>query len=263
MSLAGQISDIVTALAATQAARRAALSGIRSDTARHLDEARSAHRRMASAQQHSLSEALRSTKLATAILLGAADEQIDGYRKARIEQAASLDRELSDGANALRSNTRNWIGTQSAMRRKQAADNLRQRRRDRDALASDVRALTEQNLSHLAALTKDRREAAAIWLRRNGSAVTVILAAAPVKSEAPARMEAKPEPEPVKAEAAKPEPVKPEPVKAEPAKPEPAKMEPVKAEAARSEAKREPKAETRPEGRTTLKADKPETDKSV
>ena len=254
MSLAGQISDIVASLAETQAARRAALSGIRSDTARHLEEARAAHRRMASAQQHSLSEALRSTRLATAILLGAADEQIDGYRKTRIEQAALLDRALSDGANQLRSSTRNWIGTQSAMRRKQAADDLNQRRRDRDALAGDVRALTELNLSYLAALTKDRREAAAIWAGRTGSAATATPAAAPAKAEAPATVEAKP---------AKPEAAKVEPAKPEPAKAEPAKAEPAKAEAQRPEAKREPKAEIRQEGRTALKTDKPEADKSV
>ncbi|TCT02259.1 hypothetical protein EDC64_114120 [Aquabacter spiritensis] len=267
MSLAGQISDTVTALASTRAARREALSGIRSDTARHLGEARAAHSRMATAQQQSLSEALRSTKLATAILLGAADEQIDGYRKERLKQAAMLRRDLSDGANSLRSKTSKWIGTQSAMRRKQAADDLHQRQRDRDALASDVRALTEQNLSFLAALTKDRQEASAIWI---GRSVTVAAAvpAAPIKAEPPVKAEVKsdPAPEPVKAEPVKVEPAKVEPAK-EPAKPEPVKAEPVKAEAApaaaKPEAKPDMKVEAKLEAKPVHKSDKPEPGKTV
>jgi hypothetical protein len=241
MSLAGQISDTVTALASTRAARREALSGIRRDTARHLSEARTALERMAAAQQESLTEALRSTRLATAILIGAADEQIDGYRKERLKRADALSRELSEGADALRNGTRKWIGTQSAMRRKVAADALRRRRRDRATLARDVGALSKQNLSFLAALTSDRQKASAIWTGRNlrpaaparAKAAPAVapevkqevakaepVKAEPIKAEAPA-----PAPAPVRADVAKPEPAKSEPAKAAPVKAAPAKIE--------------------------------------
>lgn len=257
MSLAGQISDTVNALASTRAARREALSGIRRDTARHLSEARTALNRMAAEQQQSLAEALRSTKLATAMLIGAADEQIDGYREERLSRAAALTRELSDGADALRNNTRKWLGAQSATRRKMAADALRRRRRDRTALARDVGALSKQNLTFLAALTSDRQKAAAIWAGRNRTAVTP---APRAKAPPPMAQESKPEPakaEPVKAEAAAPTPtpapvradvVKPEPAKAEPAKAAPVKAAPAKVEAAPTPAK--------PEGKAGPKGDK-------
>jgi CHASE3 domain sensor protein len=239
MSLAGQISDTVTAIASTHAARREALSGIRSDTARHLSEARASLNRMASAQQQSLSEALRSTKLATAILIGAADEQIDGYRKERLKRAAALNRELTDGANALRSNIRKWISTQSAVRRKHAADDLRKRRRDRATLGRDIRALSQQNLSFLGALTSDRQEASAIWI---GRSVGVAAATPRAKAAPPAK------PEPAKPEPVKSDTARPETAHAEAAKPAPVKAEPVKPAPA--------KAETKSEGKAAHKADK-------
>jgi hypothetical protein len=244
MSLAGQISDTVTALASTHAARREALSSIRSDTARYLREARASLNRMASAQRQSLSEALRSTKLATAILIGAADEQIDGYRKERLKRAAALNRELTEGANALRRNTRKWISTHSAIRGKHAVDDLRSRRRDRAALARDVRALTQQNVAFLAALTEDRQQASAIWISRRVGAA----AASPAKAAAPAK------PEPVKPEPAKEDTAGPEAAHAEAAKPAPVKAEPFKPAPV--------KAESKPEGKAAQKADKPATGRS-
>lgn len=246
MSLAGQISDTVTALASTQAARREALSGIRSDTARHLSDARASLNRMAAAQRQSLSEALRSTKLATAILIGAADEQIDAYREERLKRAAVLNRDLTDGAKALRRDVRKWISTQSALRRKQAAEHLRKRRRDRAALARDIGALSQQNLSFLAALTRDRQEASAIWVGRS-----VGMAPATVRAKAVA---------PAKPEPAKPEPVNPDPARSEAARLEAARPEPVKAESVKPAPA---KSETKVEGKAAQKADKPETGKSA
>lgn len=250
MSLAGQISDTVTALASTRAARREALSGIRRDTARHLSEARTALSRMAAEQQQNLAEALRSTKLATAMLIGAADEQIDGYRQERLTRAAALSRELGDGARTLRNTTRKWLGTQSATRRKSGVDALRRRRRDRVALARDVGALSKQNLTFLAALASDRRKAAAIWAARNRSAAVVRPKAAP-----PVAQEMKPEPakaDPIKAEAAAPAPVRADVARPEQPKAEAATAIPVKAAPAKSETP--PVA--KPEGKAAQKADK-------
>lgn len=237
MSLAGQISDTVSVLAATRDARREALGRIRKDTSRHLSEARAAHRRMATAQQQQLTEALRSIQLNTAILLGAADEQIEAVRKARLESAAQLNRTLAEGRDALRDNTRKWVSAQSALRSKEAAEDLRSRRSDRRALAVSVQELTAGNVAFLAALTQDRQEASAIWYGRSTPKPVAQPVVAPVKAEpAPA----------VKAEPVKVEPVavKPEPVKAEAPKVEPAKAEPVKAEASAAE-KVEAKSESK------------------
>ncbi|MBS1165410.1 MAG: hypothetical protein H6R00_1435 [Proteobacteria bacterium] len=166
MSLAGQISDTVNALAAAREARRQALSQIRAGAARQLKEARAAQRRMAVAQQQHLAEAVRSTKLTTAILIGAADDQIDGYRKVRIQRAARLDKDLRNGMKALHSGTHKWMSTQSAVQRKQAIEARRVRRHARVTLHNDVEALMAQNLAFLSTLTKDRQDASAIWLGR-------------------------------------------------------------------------------------------------
>lgn len=180
MSLAAQTSDIVNVLAQTRELRRQALGHIRSETARHLREARSAHRRMAKSQQQQLAEAVRGTKLATAILLGAADEKVDGYRKARLRQAASLDRALADGFKSLRKDTRKWRDTQFALRRRQASEDLRERRRARAALHKDVQSLTARSLAFLAGLTADRQQASATWVGRGAVLDLPRVSAAPL-----------------------------------------------------------------------------------
>lgn len=238
MSLAGQISHTVATLASTREARRGALGRIRKDTARHLSEAQAARRRMASEQQHRLGEALRTIKLGTAILLGEADERIDRYRKERVQQAARLDRALAEGFKSLRGSTRKWIGTQSALRSAEAAKSLRQRQQDRKDLGTMVQELTAENLAFLAALTKDRQQAASLWHGR-ATSVSKTHASAPVAKAEPAP------PEPVKAAVVE-EPLKPaaapveaapaEPAKMEPAKVEPAKIEPAKPEALKADA---------------------------
>lgn len=173
MSLADQISHTVTTLASTSEARHMVLGRIRNDVTRHLREAHAARRRMASEQQHRLSEALRTIKLGTAILLGEADERIDRYRKGRVKQASRLNRTLAEGVRALRSNTRKWISTQSAMRRKLNVQDLRHRQQDRKALAGAVIDLTKKNLAFLATLTQDRQEASTIWLGRAKSSSAI------------------------------------------------------------------------------------------
>ncbi|WP_018390782.1 hypothetical protein [Ancylobacter sp. FA202] len=249
MSLAGQISNTVATLASTREARHGALGRIRKDTARHLSDAQASRRRMASEQQHRLGEALRTIKLGTAILLGEADERIDRYRKERVQQAARLDRALAEGLASLRGNTRKWLGTQSAARSTEAARSLRQRQQDRKDLGTTVQELTADNLAFLAALTKDRQQAASLW---HGRATSVSKTPSASKTHASAPV-AKAEPaksEPAKSEPATPEPVKaaaveepaklaPAPVEAAPAEPtkvEVAKVEPAKTESAKPEA---------------------------
>ncbi|HQS47510.1 MAG: hypothetical protein B7Y12_02935 [Rhizobiales bacterium 24-66-13] len=246
MSLAGQISHTVTTLSSARAARREDLGRIRTDAARHLSDARAAQRQMASEQQHRLTEALRSMKLGTAILLGSADERIDGYRKDRIKQAVQLDRALAAGLKTLRSDTRKWMSTQLAMRRKEAAENLRQRRRDRQALSATMRELMARNLAFLEGLTKDRQEASVIWLGRAAAA-----------HQAPAAHHAKAEP-------MKAQPLKAEPMKAEPLKAEPIKAEPAKGDAPHHEpaAKVEAKVESKPAAEIKPAAQKPAVEKA-
>lgn len=238
MSLAGQISNTVATLASTREARHGALGRIRKDTARHLSDAQAARRRMASEQQHRLGEALRTIKLGTAILLGEADERIDRYRKERVQQAARLDRVLAEGFRSLRGNTRKWLGTQSASRSTEAAKSLRQRQQDRKDLGTTVQELTAENIAFLAALTKDRQQAASLWHGR-ATSVSKTHASAPVAKAEPAKAEPA-TPEPVKAtvveEAVKPAPAPVEAAPSEPAKVEAAKVEPAKAEPAKPEA---------------------------
>ncbi|MFH1555293.1 MAG: hypothetical protein ABII76_10565 [Pseudomonadota bacterium] len=246
MSLAGQISHTVTTLSSARAARREDLGRIRTDAARHLSDARAAQRQMASEQQHRLTEALRSMKLGTAILLGSADERIDGYRKDRVKQTVQLHRALAAGVKTLRSDTRKWMSTQLAMRRKEAAENLRQRRRDRKALSATVHELMARNLAFLEDVTKDRQEASVIWLGRAGA-----------DHHAPAAHHAKAEP-------MKAQPLKAEPMKAEPLKAEPIKAEPAKGDAPHHEpaAKVEAKVESKPAAEIKPAAQKPAVEKA-
>lgn len=250
MSLAGQISNTVTTLSSARAARREDLGRIRTDAARHLSDARAAQRQMASEQQHRLTESLRSMKLGTAILLGSADERIDGYRKDRAKQTVQLHRALVAGVKTLRSDTRKWMGTQVAMRRKEAAENLRQRRRDRKALSATVHELTARNLAFLEGLTKDRQEASVIWLGRATAAHPAH--SAPAAHHTPA------------AHHAKAEPAKAEPLKVEPLKAEPIKAEPLKGDAPHHEPalKVEAKVESKPAAEIKPAAQKPAVEKS-
>ncbi|WP_454916589.1 hypothetical protein [Xanthobacter sediminis] len=231
MSLAGQISHTVATLASTRETRHEALGRIRNDAARHLRDARAAQRRMASEQQHRLTGALRTIKLGTAILLGDADERIDRYRKARIKQALRIDRALAEGFRVLRGDTRKWISTQSAVRRKLNAQDLRQRRHDRIALSAAVHDLTTKNLAFLATLVRDRQEASTIWLGRGMSASMAPAArrGAPHARAEATRADGAARTGAVKAEAAG-EPAKAHHPAAEAAKAEPAKMEPAKPE---------------------------------
>lgn len=230
MSLAAQTSDIVNALAQTRELRRQALGHIRSETARHLRDARVSHRRMAESQQQQLAEAVRGTKLATAILLGAADEAIDSYRKTRLREAAALDRALSEGFATLRKDTRKWRDAEFALRRRQASEDLRERRRARAALQKDVQSLTAQNLAFLGALTADRQQASAIWQGRSAVLDLAPIGAAPAAPAiiaAPATAPAAPV---IPAPAAEPAPV-------EAAIPAPSPVEPAKVEAKAPEVK--------------------------
>jgi hypothetical protein len=176
MSLAGQISHTIATLASTRETRHVALGRIREDAARHQSDARAARCRMASEQQHRLIEAVRTIKLETAILLGEADERVDRNRKARIKQAARLDRVLAEDLRVLRGDTRKWIRTQSAVRRKLSAQDLHQRLRNRKALAAAVHDLTTKNLGFLATLTWDRQKASALWQGRAKSMSTAEVA---------------------------------------------------------------------------------------
>lgn len=220
MSLAGQITDTINAIAAGQEARSHALGAIRHETARFLKEARASQHRTAAAQKKALAESVRSTKLATAIALGAADQQIDGYRKARQQRAEQLVAELADGAEALRTNTAEWLGATFAARRQKALADHRDRNQAVATLRKEVGALLDGHAAFLDALTEDRVAASVLWSERNAKPVAPKAAKTKTetKSEAAAPKPAKTVAEKVEAapvvaeiqpvDAAKPEPVK-------------------------------------------------------
>lgn len=275
MSLASEITETVNALAAVRKSRRAALRRIREETAHHLGEARSALRHIAADQQAHLDETVRSVKLATAIVLGAADERIDGFRKTRVRQAAAQARHLAAQVKGLQADTRKWMSTQYAVRQKQSAQDLRRRRVDRIALRNEVRALTSANIAFVKLLTKDRQAANRIWLSRAVSAFPRIAKAmeapaphsakameapAPVvKAEAPppaSKVETMPaqmaNPGAMKAgsaaQPAKQETAKHENAKHENAKPEAPRHEPPKHEAAKADTRGGAPAENKASG---------------
>lgn len=248
MSLAGQITNTITSIAATRDARAQALGSIRRDTARFLKDARSTQHRVSVAQKKALAESARSTKLATAITLGAADEQIDAYRRARHLRAEVLAVQLADGAQMLRRETAAFLGATFADRRQKALAGQRDRNQALAVLRKDVGALRAAHAAFVESLSEDRQEASQLWQDRNRKAARKPAARAKPHAESShaasshaAVSEAPPVPHPVaeKAEAA-PAPAAAEAAPVEAVKPEPVKSEPVK-EAAKQEAKQEAK----------------------
>lgn len=163
MSLSSEMSAVVHALASASSARRHALKCIRHDTKRHLADARTNRRRAAAEQQALRSEALRSNRLATAIVLGAADELIDEVHRQRIAQTARLKRTLADGAKQLRTQTRKWLNQEAVARKKSDLKARRERTVYRTALRSEVAVARKHFRGFLAMLSKDRCGAGAIW----------------------------------------------------------------------------------------------------
>jgi len=163
MSLSSEMSTVVHSLASAGSARRQALDCIRDDTGRHLADARASRHRTAAAQLALRSEALRSTRLATAIVLGAANKMIGDVRRQRVAQTAELKRTLADGAKRRRVLTRKWLSLESATRRTSAVKNRRERLVYQTALRNDVAAIGKHHRAFLASLTKDRCAAAEIW----------------------------------------------------------------------------------------------------
>jgi len=96
------MSKLVHSLASAGSARRQVLDRIRADTRRYLADARVSRHRTAAAQLLLRSEALRSTRLATALVLGAANEMIDRVRRLRIAQRVASRLTLADGAKRWR-----------------------------------------------------------------------------------------------------------------------------------------------------------------
>jgi len=163
MSLSSEMSTVVHSLASAGSARRQALDCIRDDTGRHLADARASRHRTAAAQLALRSEALRSTRLAMAMVLGAANKMIDDVRRQRVARTAELKRTLADGAKRRRVLTRKWLSLESATRRTSAVKNRRERLVYQTALRNDVAAIGKHHRAFLASLTKDRCAAAGIW----------------------------------------------------------------------------------------------------
>lgn len=183
MSLNREMETTVRSLAIAASARRQVLEHIRAETGRHLTQARTTRHRMTAEQQTLRSEALRSSHLATAMILGKADELVDEYRRQRIARTTELRRTLADGAKRLRARTRKWLSTETALRRKLATQSRRERLADRTVLQKAVDASRKRHREFLASLTKDRSAAAGTW-RSHSVAVS---AATPAAEEMPHR----------------------------------------------------------------------------
>lgn len=275
MSLAGQITDTITAIAATRDARAQALGGIRQDTARFLKDARSTQHRVSVAQKKALAESARSTKLATAITLGAADEQIDAYRRARHRRAEALAVDLADGSQLLRRETAAFLSATFADRRQKALAGQRDRNQAIALLRKDVGALRAAHAAFVDSLSEDRQEASQLWQDRTRKAAPKPAArtrhqaaspqtaspqgaspqgASPEAPQVPHPGAEKADAAPAAAEAAPVETVKLEPVKAEPAKEAP------KQEVAKQEAKPAKMAKVEDGKADGAKSDAPKSD---
>ena len=163
MSLSSEMSTVVHSLASASSARRQALDCIRDDTGRHLAAARASRRRTAAAQLALRSEALRSTRLAAAMVLGAANKMIGEVHRQRVARTAELKRTLADSAKRRRVLTRKWLNLESAVQRKSAVTNRRERLVYQTALRNDVATIGKYHRAFLASLTKDRSATAGIW----------------------------------------------------------------------------------------------------
>jgi hypothetical protein len=139
------------------------LDCIRDNTGRHLADARTSRHRTAAAQLALRSEALRSTRLATAMVLGAANEMIDEVHRQRVARATELKRTLADSAKRRRVLTRKWLNVESAARKTSAVKNRRQRLVCQTALHNDVAAMRKKYRAFLASLTKERCASEGIW----------------------------------------------------------------------------------------------------
>ncbi|MQT14774.1 hypothetical protein [Segnochrobactrum spirostomi] len=217
MSLAGQITDTINAIAAGREARAHSLGAIRQETTRFLKDARASQHRTAAAQKKALAESVRTTKLAAAITLGAAAQQIDGYRKARQQRAEQIVADLAAGAEALRANTADWLGGTFATRRQKALGDQRDRGQAVATLRKDVGALRASHAAFLDALSEDRVAASVLWFERNAKPAAA-KSAGKTKSDATAKPAPKAAVEKVEAapivqDAQPVDVVKPEPVK--------------------------------------------------
>lgn len=163
MSLSNDMSMVVHSLQSAGNTRRLALDGIRKETARYLASANVSRRRMVAAQRALRTEALRSTHLATAMILGAANELVDEFHTQRLARTIELKHALSVGAKHLRTQTRKWLHTASALRKRQSAQNRKDRLARRTSLRIEVAAMARRYREFLGSLTKDRSAAAGKW----------------------------------------------------------------------------------------------------
>lgn len=159
MSLTSEMSAVVHSLVSARSARRQDLERTRSEVWRYLADA-SASRRQTAAEQAALrSEALRSTRLATAMVLGAANEMVDEFRRQRGPRTIELRRNLADGVKQRRASVSKWLSMEMAVRRKTAVKDRRERAVAHTAMQHDVAALRKRHRTFLTALAKDRSTA--------------------------------------------------------------------------------------------------------
>jgi hypothetical protein len=190
MSLDSEMKVVAHSLATAASVRRQALDRIRAETADHLVETRAERNRMAETQRMLRSEALRSTHLATAMVLGKANEMIDEYRRERIAQAEDLKRALSDGAKQLRVRTHKWLGTEAALRMRLAGAGRRERLDYRATLRKTMATTSKRHQEFLGSLTNDRYLAAGAWRSQSTDAPALMSVAPPDSQDRSARYDA-------------------------------------------------------------------------
>jgi hypothetical protein len=172
MSLTSEMTRVVQSIATAKAVRHRTLECIRTESLRHLSEADASLRHTAAVTHTQISESLRSLHLATAMLLGAADETIDEYRKHRQQQTRAVRNRLAIGAAALHKSVAAQLGTTLATRRKMATQMRNELAASRKSLHVTVKAMTD----HLLA---DRIDARQIWRKRALSPKTAEKAVVP------------------------------------------------------------------------------------
>jgi len=159
MSLTSEMSAVVRSLASARSARRQDLGRIRSETWRYLADASTSRHQTAAEQAAVRSEAIRSTRLATAMVLGAANEMVDELSRQRGPRTIELRRNLADGAKQRRAYASKWLSMEAAVRRKTAVKDRRERAVARTAMQHDVAAMRKRHRIFLAGLVKDHNTA--------------------------------------------------------------------------------------------------------
>jgi hypothetical protein len=159
MSLTSEMSVVVHSLASARSARRQDLERIRSETWRYLADASTSRHQTAVEQAALRSEALRSTRLATAMVLGAANEMVDEFSRQRGPRTIELRRNLADGVKQRRAYASKWLSMETAVRRKTAVKDRRERVVAHTAMQHDVAAMRKRHRIFLTALAKDRSTA--------------------------------------------------------------------------------------------------------